>query len=88
MNDVTGNSERVQRPLERVVICVYCNDEGQIEMDNNGEIGDCPICKNADKRPPKFGWAAGMYTQHCYQCKKEFIGDKRASMCADCAYSI
>lgn len=87
MSDVTGNSEILRRPVDCVVICIYCNDKGT-SIDNKGVKGNCPICKNADKRPPKYGWAAGMYDQNCYQCKKDFIGDKRASMCADCAYGI
>lgn len=24
----------------------------------------------------------------CYNCKQYFIGDKRAGMCADCAYMV
>ena len=25
--------------------CAYCDGKGEIEMDNNGPIGVCPICK-------------------------------------------
>lgn len=24
--------------------CEYCKGEGIVEMDNNGPIGDCPLC--------------------------------------------
>jgi len=39
-----------------------------------------------DKRPKKFLWAPGSYLNRCIECKKQFIGDKRARWCADCAY--
>ena len=39
-----------------------------------------------DKRPKKGGWAPGNYTNKCVHCGDEFIGDKRAIRCADCAY--
>jgi len=29
-------------------MCEYCNDTGEIETDNNGPIGPCPMCKSAD----------------------------------------
>lgn len=29
--------------------CQYCDGEGRIETDNNGPIGDCPVC-NSDKK--------------------------------------
>jgi hypothetical protein len=47
-----------------------------------------------DKRPQRFGWAPGSYLCHCHGagCKdlkdKTFIGDKRAVICADCAYAL
>lgn len=44
------------------------------------------LLSDVDKRKPKYGWAPGNYANICLDCKKEFIGDKRASMCADCAY--
>lgn len=25
--------------------CEYCNGKGIVEMDNNGPIGACPVCK-------------------------------------------
>lgn len=40
-----------------------------------------------DSRPKRFGWAPGEYTNQCFSCKWHFIGDKRAYMCAECAYS-
>jgi hypothetical protein len=47
-----------------------------------------------DKRPQRFGWAPGSYVFVCRGCKhnggkdREIIGDKRAIMCADCAYAL
>jgi len=40
-----------------------------------------------DTRPKKHGWAPGNYTCKCSECGCDFVGDKRATMCADCAYS-
>jgi len=34
-------------------MCGYCNDTGIIETDNNGPIGDCPVCK-PDKKPDQY----------------------------------
>lgn len=48
------------------------------------------VAQNAmmgDERERKGSWAPGSYICHCMQCKDLFIGDKRAMMCADCAYS-
>lgn len=39
-----------------------------------------------DNRPQLLGWAPGEYLCNCLQCDDQFIGDKRAAMCADCAY--
>ena len=40
----------------------------------------------ADNRPEKGGWAKGGYYGTCMKCRERFLGDKRASECADCAY--
>lgn len=40
-----------------------------------------------DERPPRRGWAPGKYLCHCHQCERLFVGDKRASECAECAYA-
>ncbi|WP_020408977.1 hypothetical protein [Hahella ganghwensis] len=40
-----------------------------------------------DERPMNGGWAPGYYTNKCSTCGSEFIGDKRAITCADCAYA-
>ena len=42
-----------------------------------------------DARPKRLGWAPGGYfnMKGCDTCGKPFIGDKRAGMCSDCAYS-
>lgn len=39
-----------------------------------------------DHRPPRDGWCDGEYMCMCFRCKTGFIGDKRAVLCADCAY--
>lgn len=49
-----------------------------------------------DMRPQRYGWAPGNYMCRCggVGCKDKsredqlFIGDKRATMCADCAYAL
>jgi hypothetical protein len=40
-----------------------------------------------DLRPNKNFWAPGHYRRVCFECGEEFKGDKRALVCADCAYS-
>lgn len=30
---------------EYPVECDYCDEDGRVEMDNNGPIGPCPICQ-------------------------------------------
>jgi hypothetical protein len=39
-----------------------------------------------DSRPRRGMWAPGAYFCRCTQCGVQFIGDKRAIWCADCAY--
>ncbi|WP_316200870.1 MULTISPECIES: hypothetical protein [unclassified Bradyrhizobium] len=41
---------------------------------------------DGDKRPKLHGWAPGDYISRCFSCDEQFIGDKRAIHCADCAY--
>jgi hypothetical protein len=49
-----------------------------------------------DNRPKRYGWAPGSYLFHCYGIgctgktdeERTFIGDKRAILCADCAYAL
>ena len=41
-----------------------------------------------DKRPPRNGWAPGGYYCSCKTCNIQFAGDKRATLCADCAYKL
>ena len=41
-----------------------------------------------DKRQKKKFWAPGSYLSRCRECEKEFLGDKRALMCSDCAYVV
>ena len=40
-----------------------------------------------DDRPQLGWWAPGEYINLCRRCNEYFIGDKRAGICADCAYS-
>lgn len=46
------SDEQVQRR------CDYCDDDGMVEMDNNGPIGTCPVCqgtkrlRDASNEPP------------------------------------
>lgn len=42
---------------------------------------------NRDERPQRFGWAPGGYIRKCPLCDTQFVGDKRAYMCAPCAYA-
>lgn len=39
-----------------------------------------------DDRPMNGAWAPGNYLNQCNRCGEQFIGDKRAVVCADCAY--
>jgi hypothetical protein len=39
-----------------------------------------------DDRPMRGWWAPGDYLCKCIRCEAMFAGDKRAAMCADCAY--
>lgn len=41
---------------------------------------------NIDKRPQLGPWAPGNYYNTCAHCQTQFLGDKRARMCAPCAY--
>jgi hypothetical protein len=41
--------------------------------------------KGRDHRPQRRGWAPGYYMHTCH-CGEQFMGDKRAVECADCAY--
>lgn len=34
----------------RKVPCEYCDDDGRVELDNNGPIVTCPICKGTKVR--------------------------------------
>lgn len=39
-----------------------------------------------DQRAQKDWWAPGEYMLKCANCGDHFVGDKRARICADCAY--
>lgn len=41
-----------------------------------------------DPRPALGGWAPGPYHNECPFCKKLFLGDRRATRCAPCAYDV
>jgi hypothetical protein len=47
-----------------------------------------PLRPKQDSRPQRYGWAPGKYLNHCHACPDTFIGDKRATICADCAYAL
>ncbi len=51
---------------------------------NESKLSDL-LC-GSDKRKQKGGWAPGNYSHKCFNCNNEFNGDKRAIICADCAY--
>lgn len=68
--------------------CPTCGT--RIHIDEN-----CPKCSikqpaaglfSGDSRPARRGWAPGHYSNRCGECGNDFIGDKRAVLCADCAY--
>lgn len=40
-----------------------------------------------DERTRKGAWAPGYYSNRCVICGEDFVGDKRALVCADCAYA-
>lgn len=40
-----------------------------------------------DTRPRLGSWAPGDYTCQCVNCGDQFVGDKRAVVCAECAYN-
>jgi len=39
-----------------------------------------------DTRPKRYGWTPGDYLNICGRCESKFVSDKRAQICADCAY--
>ena len=39
-----------------------------------------------DSRPHLNGWAIGGYCCTCKKCDQKYMGDKRSTECADCAY--
>jgi hypothetical protein len=41
-----------------------------------------------DSRPMRHMWAPGGYVNKCPTCGDDFVGDKRAQICADCAYAL
>jgi hypothetical protein len=53
----------------------------------NTENLNCHEVKS-DKRPQLGLWTPGDYFNKCTKCTGLFIGDKRARMCADCAYDL
>jgi hypothetical protein len=50
------------------------------------DVPDLRLFPASDTRPPKGAWAGGTYFNTCLRCGCEFVGDKRAKECADCAY--
>ena len=47
------NAAEGQSELTAVVMCKYCGGTGEIEMDNNGPIVQCPLCSK-DKTDEQF----------------------------------
>lgn len=45
-----------------------------------------PKPTEVDQRPKRLSWAPGGYSCECFECNRRFIGDKRAMLCAPCAY--
>lgn len=41
-----------------------------------------------DDRPMRGLWAPGVYSCKCTVCGDNFLGDRRAMSCADCAYKV
>jgi hypothetical protein len=39
----------------------------------------------SERQYPIGGYAPGGYMNHCSNCKKEYLGDKRSWECEDCA---
>jgi hypothetical protein len=39
-----------------------------------------------DTRSARRAWAPGDYLGKCVDCRQRYLGDKRAYLCADCAY--
>ncbi|MEQ9091811.1 MAG: hypothetical protein RIE52_12015 [Balneola sp.] len=55
-------------------------------MSDNGFNTFWNLGLKIDDREPKNGWAKGTYHCTCGKCGDDFMGDKRAVRCADCAY--
>ena len=47
----TGH-RKAEEAMERMG-CAHCKGEGLIEPENNGPIGDCPVCKGTGYWPPE-----------------------------------
>lgn len=37
--------EWIQEQDRHLPACIYCGGEGTVEMDNNGPVGPCPMCR-------------------------------------------
>jgi hypothetical protein len=62
-------------------------NEGQTMSESNLKEQNQSSFKN-DSRPMRYSWAPGGYIHNCPTCKENFVGDKRAQICADCAYAL
>ena len=65
------------------MVASMSNDNNYIPLDHNS--GTVQLLQR-DTRPQCYAWAPGTYGHICTECDREFLGDKRASMCAPCAY--
>lgn len=85
-----------QEKLEKLYADKGCNDIPDQDKVEQAQLQTRHHLKQAkqksldpgdrDKRPQLGGWAPGVYMRICWTCGREFIGDKRASTCAPCAY--
>lgn len=61
------------------------NKDSDFTSKDHGDSGLVQILKR-DQRPQCYAWAPGACGHTCSECDEKFLGDKRASMCAPCAY--
>jgi hypothetical protein len=85
-----GKIEDIEIEIEELLTKVYDNIGGH-PGGHWEENGFKPLLTNGFITIIKYpigGYAPGNYTCNCITCKKQFIGDKRAVQCKDCAIEI
>ena len=75
---------RIQMQVEAEMKFQADKREGQSEL--SPARGSALRGYKEDHRPPRHGWADGHYMNKCHWCSENFVVDKRAVQCADCAY--